>query len=67
VLITPKSAKAVSHQLRHTLHEITRVTQSHSICIIPNTPPLSQDLIEQIFLIPHFTINCNPLIQKFLT
>ncbi|CAI2182693.1 7743_t:CDS:1, partial [Funneliformis geosporum] len=38
-----------SHQLRHTLHEITRVAQSHSIHVISNTPPLPQDLIEQIF------------------
>ncbi|CAI2198794.1 14228_t:CDS:1, partial [Funneliformis geosporum] len=49
VHITPKSAKTVSHQLRYTLHEITRVSQSHSIHIIPNTPPFPQDLIEQIF------------------
>ncbi|CAI2198083.1 1107_t:CDS:1, partial [Funneliformis geosporum] len=41
------------HQLRHILHEITRVAQSHSICVIPNTPPLSQNLIEQIF--PNFS------------
>ncbi|CAI2199324.1 12597_t:CDS:1, partial [Funneliformis geosporum] len=33
----------------HTLHEITRVAQSYSICIIPNTLPRSQDLIERIF------------------
>ncbi|CAI2183624.1 800_t:CDS:1, partial [Funneliformis geosporum] len=46
VLITPKSAKAVSHQLRHILHEITRVVQSHSICDISSTPFPSQDLIE---------------------
>ncbi|CAI2191468.1 12373_t:CDS:1, partial [Funneliformis geosporum] len=49
VLIIPKSAKIMSHQLRHILHEITRVAQSHSICVIPNIPSLSQDLIERIF------------------
>src|SRR5215216_6805128 len=49
VLITPKSTRTVSHQLRHSLHEITRVVHSHSFCNIPNTPSSSQDLIAQIF------------------